>query len=452
MLNLPKGIIHVLRYFEESFSERIWQWARVLLIGVILAPGERAVTAILRVMGLQNEKQFQNYHRVLNRAKWSSRALSRILLCLLVQLFVPSDAPIVVGIDETIERRRGAKIAAKGIYRDPVRSSKEFFVKTSGLLWISMMLLAPIPWASRVWALPFFTVLAPSERYNQQHRHRHKKLTDWGRQMMLQLRRRLPDRLLVVVADNSYAVLALLAAGSRLRQPITVITRLRLDAALYEPAPERQPGTNGRPCKKGERQPTLAYRVADPATRWPPLSVCWYRKQQRVIEVATATAVWFHNGLPPVAIRWVLVRDPQGQFDPQALLCTNQQAEAAQIIEWFVLRWQMEVTFHEVRAYLGVETQRQWSSLSILRTTPALLSLFSLVTLFAHQLLQGQSLPVRQAAWYSKALPTFSDTLALVRQQLWPVTLSYLSPNKADMIEIPRTLFERLTQTLAYAA
>ncbi len=112
----------------------------------------------------------------------------------------------------------------------------------------------------------------------------------------------------------------------------------------------------------------------------------------------------------------------------------------------------MEVTFHEVRAHLGVETQRQWSSLSILRTTPALLALFSLVTIFAHQLLQGQSLPVRQAAWYTKALPTFSDTLAFVRQHLWPVTLSYLSPAKPDMVEIPRALFERFIQTLAFAA
>jgi DDE superfamily endonuclease len=202
MLNLPKGIIQVLRCFEEVFSERVWEWAKVLVIGAILAPGERRVTAILRVMGLHQERQFQNYHRVLNRATWSSRALSRLLLRLLIQLFVPEDAPIVVGIDETIERRRGAKIAAKGIYRDPVRSSKEFFVKTSGLRWISMMLLTPIPWAQRVWALPFFSVLAPSERYNQQHRCRHKKLTDWGRQMIRQLRRWLPGRRLVVVADS----------------------------------------------------------------------------------------------------------------------------------------------------------------------------------------------------------------------------------------------------------
>jgi hypothetical protein len=452
MLDLPRKIIQVLRCFEAVFSERVWEWAKVLLIGAILAPGERTVTAILRVMGLQNARQFQNYHRVLNRAKWSSRALSRLLLRVLLKLFVPEDAPIVVGIDETIERRRGAKIAAKGIYRDPVRSSKDFFVKTSGLRWMSMMLLAPIPWVQRVWALPFFTVLAPSERYHQQHRRRHKTLPDWGRQMIRQLRRWLPGRMLVVVADSTYAVLELLACAAKMIEPVMVITRLRLDAALYDPAPVRQPGTKGRPRKKGARQPTLAKRLADPATVWQRLSVAWYGATTRTVELASGTAVWYHNGLPPVAIRWVLIRDPQGQFDPQALLCTDQQAGAQAILEWFVLRWQMEVTFHEVRAHLGVETQRQWSDLAILRTTPALLALFSLVTVFAHQLLQGQPLPVRQAAWYRKALPTFSDTLAFVRQHLWPVTLSYLSPAKPDIVEIPRALFERFIQTLAFAA
>ena len=145
MLDLPTAIIQVLRHFESVFSERVWEWAKILLVGAILAPGKRTVTAALRVMGLRDEVQFQNYHRVLNRATWSSRALSRILLRLLVRAFVPPDAPVVVGLDDHIERRRGAKIAAKGIYRDAVRSSKACVVKTSGLRWVSMMLLAPIP-------------------------------------------------------------------------------------------------------------------------------------------------------------------------------------------------------------------------------------------------------------------------------------------------------------------
>ena len=236
MRDLPLPIILVLRWFELVFSERVWEWAKVLLTGAILAPGKRTVTAALRVMGLSNETQFQNYHRVLNRATWSSHALSRILLRLLLRAFVPADAPVVVGLDEHIERRRGAKIAAKAIYRDAVRSSKSFFVKTSGLRWLSMMLLAPIPWAQRVWALPFFTLLAPSERYHAQRGQRPKKLTDWARQMITQVRRWLPSRALVVVADNTYAVLELLAAAAGLPTPVTRITRLRLKHGnLVEP-------------------------------------------------------------------------------------------------------------------------------------------------------------------------------------------------------------------------
>ena len=159
---------------------------------------------------------------------------------MLVETFVSVDEPVVIGMDETIERRRGAKIAAKGIYRDPVRSSKSHVVKASGLRWISMQVLAEIPWAGRIWGLPFLTVLAPSERYNVERGRRHKTLPEWGRQMVRQVRRWLPDRTLVVVADSTYAVLELLADAAGLPQPVTMVTRLRLDAALYDPARRRR--------------------------------------------------------------------------------------------------------------------------------------------------------------------------------------------------------------------
>jgi DDE superfamily endonuclease len=450
-MDLPKKIIQVLRQFEEVFSERVWERAKVLLIGAILARGQRTVAAALRVMGLQDERQFQHYHRVLNRAKWSSREISRLLLLLLVAVFVAASGPIVFGIDETIERRRGRKIAARGMYRDPVRSRKEFFVKTSGLRWISMMLLTPIPWANRIWALPFLTVLAPSERYHQRCKKRHKTITDWARQMIGQLHRWLPNRSLVIVADGAYAVVKFLSAVVRF-PGVAIVTRLRLDAALYDPAPERKAGKKGRPALKGQRQPTLAFRLQDPQTVWQKCTVSWYAGISRQVELATGTALWYHPGVAPVAIRWVLVRDPEGKFASQALLCTEQSAEAVQIVEWFVMRWPVEVTFHEVRTDLGVETQRQWSDLAILRTTPALLGLFSLVTLFAHSLLDGQPFPVRQAAWYAKGLPTFSDTLALVRQHLWPSSFFCRSSSQADMVHIPCALFNRLVDTLAFTA
>jgi DDE superfamily endonuclease len=451
MRDLPPAIIHVLRQFELAFSERVWEWAKVLLIGAILAPGTRTVANVLRVMGLSQERQFQNYHRVLNRANWSSRTLSRMVLRLLVRAFVPADQPVVLGLDDHIERRRGAKIAAKGIYRDPVRSSKSFFVKTSGLRWVSMMLLAKVPWVQRVWALPFLTVLAPSERYHQQRGMQHKQLTDHARQMITQVRRWLPERLLVVAVDSSYAAIELLSACASLPRPVTVVTRLRLDAALYDPAPPREKGKKGAPRKKGARQPSLAERLCDGATVWETVTVRWYGGVMRQVEVASGTAVWYHAGKPVVPIRWVLIRDPLGKFEPQALLSTDQAAAAVQIVEWFVLRWQVEVTFEETRAHLGVETQRQWSDLAILRTTPALLALFSLITLFAHQLLQGQELALRQAAWYHKRKPTFSDTLAFVRRHLWPVSISWMSADTSDVVIIPKALFERFTDTLAYA-
>jgi DDE superfamily endonuclease len=447
MLNLPKQIIQVLRQFETVFSERVWEWAKILLVGAILAPGERTVAAILRVMGCAQEKQFQKYHRVLNRARWSSRELSRRLLLLLVGLFVPEHEPVVLGIDETIERRRGRTIAARGVYRDPVRSSKEFFVKTNGLRWISLMLLAPIPWAKRVWALPFLSVLAPSERYHEERQMRHKTITDWAWQMILQVTRWLPGRSMVIVADGTYAVLAFLGKVSRLPH-VCVITRLRLDACLYDPVSS----TTRRNALKGPRQPKLSARLHDQETRWQKHTLPWYGGATREMEIATGTALWFQSPIPPVAIRWVLVRDPAGQYEPLALLCTDQQAEAHQIVAWCVLRWTVEVTFHEVRAHLGVETQRQWSDLAILRTTPALLALFSLVTVFAHQFLDGQPFPVRQAAWYAKALPTFADTLALVRKHLWPSSASFGSSAHADTIHLPQALFERLVDTLAFAA
>jgi hypothetical protein len=452
MRNLPRAIIPILRQFELLFSERVWEWAKILLIGAILSPGKRTVTAALRVMGLSDDAQFQNYHRVLNRAVWSPYAASRLLLRLLVDAFIPPDAPIVLGLDDHIERRRGAKIKAKGIYRDPVRSSRSFFVKTSGLRWLSMMLLAPIPWAQRVWALPFLTVLAPSERYHQELGKGHKQLTDWARQMVFQVRQWLPERMLVVVADSSYAALELLAACQGLPQPVTVVTRLRLDAALYDPAYAHPTGRAGRPRKKGARQPTLLARLSDPATAWQETTVRWYGGTSRSVRLASQTAVWYHSGLPPVSIRWVLLTDPDGKFEPQALLSTNLELTPKEIVEWFVQRWQLEVTFEEARAHLGIETQRQWSDLAILRTTPVLLGLFSLVTLLAHQLLQGREMPVRQAAWYSKALPTFSDTLAFVRQHLWPVSISWMSPEEADVVKIPKSLLDRLTDALAYAA
>src|SRR5258707_1424448 len=209
MPTLPPTIIALLAPFVPLFSARVWSHAQVLIAGAILAPAQRTITAALRITGHAHTRQFHRYHRVLSRARWSVLAVSQVLLRLLTQTFVP-DGPLVIGVDETVERRRGTKIAAKGIYRDAVRSSHSHFVKASGLRWVCLMLLVPIPWAKRVWALPFLTALAPSERYDTERGRRHKSLTDWAWQLLLVVRRWWPERPIVAVADSSYAALPFL--------------------------------------------------------------------------------------------------------------------------------------------------------------------------------------------------------------------------------------------------
>jgi DDE superfamily endonuclease len=450
-MHVPARFAAVILSFAPVFlQQRTRRHAELLLIGAILAPGKRTVTSLLRITGLGRERRFTTYHRVLNRAAWAPRAAARLLLGLLIAAFAPS-GPVVLGIDDTIERRRGKRIGAKGIYRDPVRSSKGHFVKASGLRWLSLMLLVPIPWAERNWALPFLTMLAPSERYCRAHGRRHKKLTDWARQVALQARRWLPGREVVLLGDSSFAALEFLVTLAR--HGLTGITRLRLDAALYEPAPPRRPGTVGRPRTKGARLPKLADVLTDQGTRWMRVTVPgWYGEGERTVEVCSATAVWRHAGLPVLPIRWVLLRDPRHRFDPQALLCTDPARDPLQIVGWFVRRWQVEVTFREVRDHLGVETQRQWSDRAIARTTPCLLALFSIITLLAARLDCRARSAVRVDAWYRKPRPTFADTLAAVRREFWREQGLVLSWRRAEAMKLRPALRDGIAYALCHAA
>lgn len=452
MPRLPPEFAPIILAFAPLFRKASsWKHAQLLLLGAILAPGKRTVTSALRILGLSADLHFQNYHRVLNRAVWNPRHASLLLLRLLLTAFAPS-GPVVLGLDDTIERRRGEKIKARGIYRDPVRSSHSHFVKTGGLRWLALMLLVPIPFAQRLWALPFLTALAPSERYSQQRRRRHKALTDWARQLLLQVRRWLPDRALVVVADGGFAALELLGRLASLRRPITCVTRLRLDARLYRPPSPRRPSKAGRPQLKGARLPSLQQHLKNPRTQWTRLRVPhWYGQTARFVEITSGTAIWYHGGLPPLPIRWVLIRDPKGRFDPLALLCTDSSQLPRQIVQWFVWRWQVEVTFQQVRAHLGFETQRQWSDAAIARTSPTLLALFSLITLLASALDRKTKLPIPKAAWYQKTQPTFADAIAAVRQRLWQdlPSLMPLPRNRRDPI---RVLLDRFSEALCYAA
>ena len=347
MLTLPAAIVPILIPCATLFTNPTWRKAQLLMVGAILTTGQRTVAAALRVIGRSDAGDFARYHEALNRAVWSPRAAARILL-LLLQHLDRGDGPLVFGVRSLPIGKPWSGGAAPGsgpcgICRDAVRSSRRQLVKASGLRWIALMWLGPVPWAGRHWALPALTVQSPSSRYHQQQGRRHKRITDWARQMVMQLRRWLPHRPIVLVGDNGNAVLDILHPDRRL-------------------VPLGQAGRH-HPLGAGPRPPG---RLRSPG---------------------------------PALHR------PCGGPDPNSGMV--------------VLRRQLEVTFQEVRAQMGVETQRQWSDLAIARTTPILLGLFSSTTLAAHGLQQEHPITQRTAAWYDKPSPTFVDAIALARRHLW---------------------------------
>jgi hypothetical protein len=219
---------------------------------------------------------------------------------------------------------------------------------------------------------------------------------------------------------------------------------------LHRPPGPQPKSKRGPKPKKGARLPALAQVLADPATIWKKQNIAWYGGRQRLIEYVTGTALWYTPGFDPLPIRWVLVRDPLAEFESAAFFTTDQTADPVQILDWFIMRWGLEVTFEEARAHLGLETQRQWSDLAIQRTTPALLGLFSLVTLLAHQLSDGRP-QVQTTAWYVKTKPTFSDAIALVRYHLWTTLKFANSPVESRFHLIPNSLLPGLVETICYA-
>ena len=283
---------------------------------------------------------------------------------------------------------------------------------TPGLQWVSLMLRTRIGWAGRHWALPFLTALVPAARYDRRKGRRHKMVTDYAQQMLVCLRRWLPDRDLVVVCDGGYAKRAFRLRCQSRSKPIVVVTKLRQDASLYPPAPPWRPGQIGRPRVVGARLPSPTAVLDDPATQWTPYRATGSDGSSAMVELTSGVALWYHGGPLRVLIRWVVVRHLEEPLGPYALLCTDVAAEPLRILQCYLLRWQVEVTFEELRAHLGMETQRQWSEQAIARTTPALFGLFSVVIPAADVLIgqQGGMAP-RATAWYDKTSPSFADPL-----------------------------------------
>ncbi len=444
-------IVQLLSVFSIAFTAPTWKNAMVLLFGAILTPGRRTVTSAMRVMGLGDEPRFEKYHRVLNRNRWDPLLLSKLLLGLILMLCVPEGMPLMLVVDETLERRWGPKIKSLGVYRDPVRSTKKKKVYTTGVRWLSMAIVIVVPWNKRQWALPFLTVELLSPKKSEKLGKRHRTSVARTGQLISQVRRWYPEREIIVVGDGAFASVALIQHCQRKHIRVTLVTRLRLDARLFDPPGEQPEGKPGVKPKKGKRQPKLHERLKDPNTKWVSVELTWYGGEKRSFEIATGTALWHRQGLDPVPIRWVMIRCPEDDtFKPEAFFSSKQNCAAKDIIERYVLRWNIEVTFEEVRMHLGFETQRQWSDKAIARTSPCLLGLFSLVVLMAIKL-HPQNLPIQRCSWYIKKEATFSDALFAVRMHLWGVEQFTTSPDFADPVLIPAQLFRAFRQIALYS-
>ncbi|UEM24393.1 transposase (plasmid) [Skermanella mucosa] len=414
---LPEAFCRWLAPALAVFSPTCRPQAAALAVGALLALGPRTVAGALRALGLAGRADFATFHRVLSRDVWSGLALARRLTRALVRVFAPL-GPVVVGLDHTLERRRGPRVRPAAHYYDPVRSSRGRKVTSRGLRWVSAMLLAEVPFARKVWALPMLSALAPSQAFCQAEGRRYRPVTAWALSLLRLVRRWLPGRAMVAVMDGEFASVGLLR---ELGRAMTVVTRLRLDARLFDfPAP-RPPGRGGRPATKGKAQTKLAKRRHDAGEPWQrfALLVRTGRRHAREAEFISGTALWHHPGEPPVAVRWILVRYPGSKRDPDALACTDLTADPLVILGWFSRRWLMELTYEEARAHLGVETQRQHADKAVFRTTPVLFGLYSLVALHVQAFAGQLDLTPRRAAWYPKTAPTFADALAAVRIALW---------------------------------
>lgn len=476
-MSLSDPIIAVLAPFRPLFHSHTWPKALLLVHGTLLVRGRRTVAAALRVMGHAADPHWTGFHQVLNRAVWSSVAVSHLLLQLLVTTFLPPDAPLEVIIDETLERRWGPCIRRRGHYRDPLLSGKGHSVSTSGLRWICCMLLVPLPWTECRWALPFLTILTTPPADDTATGHRHKTTTIWAQQVVILLRRWWPTRSIGLLGDGNYSSLDL--GNTCVRQQVRLLTPLRLDANLFAPPAPRPPGQRGAPRVKGVALPKLVTLLTDPATVWTRGAVPWYAQGSYDLEWCSGQALWYHGGKAPLPIRWVLTRDPAGHHPARAFLQTEltlaaipalvtgplvvhpapltvaaplaavpagplpilgaDAAAGRALLIRYQGRWRLEVTLEESRAHLGLETQRQWSRLAISRSTPGLLGLFSVVVLCGRALHPTGAIPVAQAAWYPKSQATFSDVLAAVRQHLW----------RAELLDRPVAGGEQIT--LRYA-
>ncbi len=385
-------------------------------MGVILCRSGKTVCGCLRVLGKKGEAAFANYHHLLSRCKIDMRKGAKILIEMLLPL---TNGTVIFVVDEHLERRRGAKIKAKATYRDPVASSKSRIIKCFGLKWVVLTMLITFSWSKRPFALPVFCALRYPEDHPKYKNRRLKSGTDIICQMLIVIRRWFPDMPITLLGDGDYARVKLCELCKRLS--IDLISRMRADARLHDFVSEGK--------RKG-RRPKVGKRLARPEeSAWKKVAISWYGGNVKEVLISARNCLWLAGkGSAVINLKaiWVQLR----ATDEVILMATNLNIDALYVIEGYVKRWNIEVTFRECRDYLGVETQRQWSDLAIARTTPFLFGMYTIITLIGNALYAERGILAESTAWYKKSSLTFSDLLEAVRQEL------------GDVVNIANSLFK----------
>lgn len=421
MTDLPAQILNTLALFSPLFSRPVYRNVLFLFIGHLLTKGRRTIADILRTLNLENLKNFSKFHWILSGAKWSALKASGILFSEIINVFSPEE--IIIPIDTHIERRKGEKIKGLGRQRDAVRSTKKRKVLTVGLLWLVASVSVNLPGCPSSWALPFFSQLVPPKNPLSNSRNKtdlnrkgkRKTLIEWTIQLIKIIRKWLKSSIrFVIVADVAFACHKVAHACAKMNGAL--ISRMRMDARIFNfPDPNKK--RKGRPLLVGKRCPLFSDYLNDPTIIWKEAEVNWYGGSKKRLLIYTGINLWYAYGIPPLPIRWVLIKDPTNETESVVLFSTYTEHSAERIIEIFVSRWPIEVTFEESRRHLGIETQRQWSDKAIERTTPCLFASFSITVIMAIKLAQEKEHKIfpQKTAWYKKGHITFSDVLAHVR-------------------------------------
>jgi len=419
MVQLPSAAEPLLMAFSVAFTEPTFQRSLVLLVGAILAKDRRTILSMLWTVGDLAEGHPTDYHRVFSRAPWSLWDVGKILATAVIQL-AGCDDWIRVVVDCTVAEHKGKKVYGKGCHHDAVRSTDTHTAYRWGHRWITLAVVIKFPFCRRPWALPVLTALYRPEKVNKKEGRRHKTPIQLAQGLMATLLHWFPDKKFVLLGDGGYASHELARFCYRHRHRLALVTKCDPKAALYAPPPENRTGV-GRPRVKGPKQKKPHEVVA--GSRLRKTVVSWYGATDREVRVCDGRGHWYRSGNGLVPIHWVFVRDDQGTRRDEYFYTTHDGFTVEEIVSLYTLRWNLEVTFQELREHLGFESPRQRVKNSVLRMTPCLMGLYSVIALIYHEHLKRHKVTTCDRPCYTKDEPTFTEAIVTARRLFWEETI-----------------------------